>query len=444
MKRFIYLAAIAVVVSASSCSESEEVIRPPKARMDGSLGIHTGVIQTNTRAVIEGTNITYDAANYATDAKGLGIVTLNNDGTALYTPYNSGTQADEYEQGKPVWFMGSADGKSWKAISAKGTSFADATAKPYYLTETVGTLYAYYPYTASFEGTTKDNVAIAAPIAKTGTIDFTGVVSNADMVWDNGQSKWVSNSAGANRNSTKLVGDLAETDYLYFYSDPTTPARYINNGRANLDEPGGNMDAVNPGNEIDLSMQHAMSMLSFRVYNDGTMDGQGVLSKIVIKNADGKQLLKTGGTPKMKLADGVITGLNNETNLADETITRTITGYTIPREVKAGETQDETHFIASGSGSTQVTGSRVARKLSMIVYPIELAPGASDEDSRLIVTFTIDGTDYEVFLPLQETSAWEQGKNYLYTVCASRSALTVRAVSVTEWDTVPVNEEIKI
>lgn len=420
MKPIKSLAALAALLTVVSCSENETIPGPDVDPAGGvALGVTTGVLSTNTKAVVEGETITYTAADYTAAAKGLGIVIVKKDDSGLYTPNNS----TEYGEGVPVWFMGDAVGKGWKAISALGSTFADAPAKPYYLTEEVGMVYAYYPYTKTFTGTKSADLEITCPIQKTATITIdASTVNNADMTWDSGTNKWVSNTV-AKGTSGRLIANADETDYLYF--DGTE--RYVNNGRAALTEPAGNGDATNPGYTITLNMAHALSMVSFRIYNDGTLDGDGKFTKFEIKNATGKTVLQTEGSAKMKLANGTISGLS--AGGTQDAVSRTITGYTIPKEVKAGETEDADHYIVQGTGTAAVTGAKVCRKVSALAYPV-----ATIGDGDLIAILTIDGKEYTVNIP-SDAGAWAAGSNYLYTVRASRRALDITEVTVTAWAT---------
>lgn len=413
------LAALAALLTVASCSENETIPGPDTDVTGGvALGVTTGVLNTHTRAVVEGAAITYTESDYATAAKGVGIAILNADGTDQYEANN----IVEYAKGTPVWFMGDAQGKNWKAISALGATFAGATAKPYYLTESVGTVYAYYPYTATVTGSKKEDLSIGCSIQKTAVVTINGgTVNNADMTWDTGTSKWVSNTA-AKGTSGRVIANADETDYLFF--DGTE--RYVNNGRAALTEPAGNGDATNPGYTITLNMAHALTMVSFRVYNDGTLDGAGLFTKFEIKNASGKTALQTTGSAAMKLTDGTITGLN--AGSASDAISRTIAGYTIPKEIKSGD-EDADHYIVQGTGTSAVTGAKVCRKVSALLYPV-----AAIQEGDLLAVLTIDGKEYTVNIPA-DAGSWAAGSNYLYTVRASRRALDITEVTVTPWAT---------
>lgn len=420
MKQMKFLAAFAALLTIASCSENETIPGPDVDPTGGvALGVTTGVLNTHSKAVVEGAAILYTEGDYKTAAKGLGVTILNSDGTDQYEANNN----TEYTKGTPVWFMGDALGKSWKAISAIGETFAGATVKPYYLTENVGTVYAYYPYTATVTGSTKEALAISSPIQKTASIAIIGsTVNNADMTWDTGTSKWVSNTA-AKGTAGRVIANADETDYLFF--DGTE--RYVNNGRAALTEPAGNGDATNPGYSISLNMAHALTMVSFRIYNDGTLDGAGLFTKFEIKNATGKTSLQTTGTAVMKLADGAISGLS--AGSASDAISRTITGYTIPKEIKTGGTEDADHYIVQGTGTTAITGAKVCKKVSALIYPV-----AAIQEGDLLAVLTIDGKEYTVNIPA-DAGSWAAGSNYLYTIRASRRALDITEVTVTPWAT---------
>ena len=166
-------------------------------------------------------------------------------------------------------------------------------------------------------------------------------------------------------------------------------------------------------------------MVSFRLYNDGTLPGAGSLTKIELKNAETKTLIKTTEGATMKLADGTIAGLSDNTS---DVLTRTVSSYTIPKEIKAGETLSANTYIVSGT----VTGPKVARKISILTYPLT---NISDKDIEVV--FTIDNQTYTVSLPVTDVWAWQAGTNYVYTVCASQRKLEVTSVSVAEWNEEP-------
>lgn len=374
-----------------------------------TLGISTGV-KASTKAIVEGMMLSYKAADYVTQP-GLGIVMLNSDGSGFY----GAKPADQTLEKNHIWFMGDQNGENWKSISALGSSFGGATTKGFTLLDAVGTVYAYYPKAADekLSGETVDDLALTVPLQTAGTITFDDKVTNADMKFSGSWSK----------NSTALIKAIIshpdETDYLYAYNTE----RYVNSGRAGTGEPQGNGDDTNPGREIALTMNHALSMVSFRVYNDGSLTGDGLLTKVKIRNVETKTAFMAGVTSTMSLNTGVITPVSSK-----DSVVRTIVNYTIPCQIASGETETMFKFIPAGTGTSAVTGPKVARKMSMLVYPIDEIP-----EGELEVVFTIDGKEYPVTLPNTDVSSWVAGENQLYTVCASERKLTITSVEVTEW-----------
>ena len=107
------------------------------------------------------------------------------------------------------------------------------------------------------------------------------------------------------------------------------------------------------------------------------------------------------------------------------TYTRDIANYTLP---KATADTDQARATAKNS----------AKKASILVLP----EGTADK-SNVEATLTIDNQDYKVALP-GSNSAWEAGKNYLYTVKLSGSELVISSVTVTEWTTVASDASLDI
>lgn len=424
MKKLLTLAAVsaAAMLTATSCSEKEtDEILTPGSDNAVALGIDMGVQATATKAVVEGKKITY--VDYDTEARGLGIVVLNAAGTALYAPDNT---ADYPTGNTTVWFMSDNRGENWKAISALGGSFAAATAKPYFLTENVGRVYAYYPRSASFDGTTESALKVDCSVEETGNIDAS-IVNNADVIRNTAGTAWVSNTS-ASGTSKRLIAAPTETDYLYFsgLAEDGTLARYVNNGRngAPATEDNWNTNTTNPGYQISMQMEHAMTMVSFRVYNDGTMTGENLeLTRIELKNTAGGTVLQTSGTPKMALSNGSIDGLNG---LTADAVARVISNYILPKQVQAGTAEDATHFIES-TGSPRVNGKTVSKKVGMLTYPI-----ATIEEGDLEAELTIGGDIFTARIP---AGTWPAGTNTIYTIKASRRALEIISVDVTEWAT---------
>lgn len=398
MKQLVSLTALAVMLSATGCTQQEVFTGDDGNDEPAVLGISTGVLTAETKSVVGGDMITYAKVNYASDALGMGVVVLNADGNGAYSGGEISTDH--------LWFMGDDKGENWKSISAKGENFVSATAAPYTLSDAVGTVYAYYPKTSTVSGTSASTLTILAPLQKTGTITLSDDVTNADLRFDG--TSWVANASASKK---KIICASTETDYLYANNSD----RKVSNGRV----------ADSPDRSIDLSMAHALTMVSFRLYNDGTLPGAGNPTKIELKNADAKTLIKTTEGATMKLTDGTIAGLSDNTS---DALTRTISGYTISKEIKAGGTQSANTYIVSGT----VTGPKVARKISILTYPL-----TNISDKEIEVVFTIDNQAYTVSLPVTDVWAWQAGTNYVYTVCASQRKLEVTSVSVAEWNEEP-------
>lgn len=418
MKNLISMAAITAMLAVAGCSETETDLPSVKGEEEGTaLRVTTGV-KTNTKAIVEGTAITYDDAKYTTAAKGVGLALLNAAGDALYEAEN----VDVYEAGMNVWFQGDAKGEKWKAISALGTSFTDAPEKPYFLTENVAQVYAWYPCSSSalnvFEGTAAADLKVPVSVlTEDKTIDA-APINNATVIWDatlNGNAGgWKSNTEGA---PAKMIAAAEEVDYLWF--NPYA-GRYTNNGRGAGEVTGDNSDATNPGPAISISMDHALAMISFRVYNDGTFEGDGQLVKIVLKNVGEGKVLLTGTGAKMKLADGTISGFTDNVN----TITRTVSNYTLPKQILTG-TESATSFIEDLVNTPNISGKTVSKKVSLLVCPI-----ADIKDNELVAELTVGTNTYQAKIP---AGVWTAGFNTVYTVRASRKTLEVITVTVTEW-----------
>ena len=398
MKQLLSLAALAAMLSVTGCTQQEVFTGDDGKDEPAVLGISTGVLTAETKSVVGGDLITYAKADYASEALGIGVVVLNAEG--------NGTYSGEAISTDHVWFMGNDKGDEWKSISDKGESFAAAVAAPYTLKDETGTVYAYYPKANAVTGTTSSTLTIPAPIKKTGTITIDASVTNADLMFNSVDNSWVSNIPSANKK--KIICAPDEVDYLYANNSD----RKVSSGRT----------GSSPDRSIDLSMAHALAMVSFRLYNDGTLSGAGALTKIELKNASGKKLIKTTDAAAMNLATGKIADLTE--NTSDNQV-RTISGYTIPKEIKEGTPTADTYIVSAPT----VTGPKVARKISLLTYPI-----ASFTGDDIEVVFTIDAQDYPVKIPVSEVAAWTAGNNTVYTVCASQRKLEITSVSVAEWN----------
>ena len=313
MKKVMTMGAMALLTMVS-CSDSEtEILTQPGGDGDQvALGVTPNLkvaagTKTGTKAVVDGEAITYAVGSYSSAdlAPGLGVLVTNNDATGWYSP-------DAPSSGHHVWYMGDAAGANWKSIQTKGATFVATTESPYYLTSTVGRVYAYYPYDATATAglatiTGEADIKIPVTILASGQIDAT--VNNAKKYWNG--TAWT-NALAANKVNLSLT---TEKDYLYF--DPGTAGRYVNNGRTagqapvRPDADADNTNAVNPGYKINLAMKHGLSMVSFRVYDSGSLSSNDVnLTKIQIRN---KNVASASpfkmGNGFMSLVDGAITNV---------------------------------------------------------------------------------------------------------------------------------------
>ena len=415
-------AMLIALVTAVSCTETETGIDPEPDGDGGqvALGINPNLkvdagLKSTTKAVVSGEAITY--TDYST-APGLGVVVTN---SAVNDWYSPDASSSGYT-GPHVWYMGDADGKNWISIKSKGSSYDSKNEKPYYLKETIGKVYAYYPYDENaLSGlssgiSSESDLKIPVTVITSGEIDASA--NNANKIWN--APSW-----SANRNKGISLSLATEKDYLYF--DGTEGGRNVNNGRAQGQTPfdpesgPNNTDANNPGYLINLAMNHAMAMVSFRVYDGGNLSDNDVnFTKFEIKNHQNSSNLFKTGTGKMALADGTIS--DNSTTGA---LSRTIKNYVLMKQIKEGDQSDKA-FIEDRT----TTGQAVSKKVSAIVYPIA---GFGENEIDVVITLQEGdnpSVDYTVTLPAHE---WIAGSNCIYTFSAGRNKLTVMDVTVTDW-----------
>lgn len=166
--------------------------------------------------------------------------------------------------------------------------------------------------------------------------------------------------------------------------------------------------------QVSLKMKHALAMVSFRIYNDGTYAGPGKLTKIVLKNSSGTALSK-GTTPTMAIKDGAIVPNAEQ----EATYTRFI-----------GDGANSYVLKKQGSAGFSVTDAAkdASSKFSILVLPHN---GAKN---TMKVEFTIDGAVYDVPLATKAVKVnWSAGSNNLYTAVLSGKELTLSSVTVEAW-----------
>lgn len=431
MKKSMTMGAMAIaLLTAVGCSETETDLIIDSGDGDQvALGITPNLkvdagTKASTKSVVSGEALTYDISKYGEVdyAPGLGVLITNKDANGWYTPDGS-----EYT-GHHVWYMGTDKGAGWISIKEKKSTFADTKEVPYYLSKTIGKVYAYYPYNADITTSlssihSESDLKIPVTVLTVGEIDATK--NNAKKYWNDGS--WATTAKGDLVNLSLTT----EKDYLYF--DGKEGGRYVNNGRADGQTPvtpdaePNNKNQDNPGYKINLDMHHAMSMVSFRVYDGGNLSSSDVkFTKFEIKNNEtsGKNPFKVG-EGSMSLVDGAITGPSTTTGMA-----RTITNYILMRQVDPTTgTEGEHAFKSTGTSTTSVNGKSVSKTVSAIVYPTTFGDGEID----VVVTLQ-EGVNTPVEYPVTLTAnEWAANNNYIYTLSAGRNKLTVMDVSVEAW-----------
>ena len=288
-----------------------------------------------------------------------------------------------------------------------------------YLSAEEATIYAHYPAyqpgsNGEFQssGTALKATNSSSEYTESSTINisvFPGKSGDANAKIDFNPTD---NSDGNSSGSAKILAASGEVDYMYADQSTAVKASY-------------KKDDTNKTGKVTLAMKHALAMVSFRVYADHTYKNTGAFSKLVLANKSGdtKNVLNNGGTtPAMKIKDGTITAGSSP---AAVTYTRDIVNYTLSK-------------AASSDASAATTAKNNARKASILVLP-----ESTVDKSTVEATLTIDNQDYKVVLP-GSNSAWEAGKNYLYTVKLSGSELVISSVTVTQWTTVASSTDLDI
>lgn len=279
------------------------------------------------------------------------------------TEFPNGTSIGVYATGADYT---DAKSNNYAVYTSSSGAWSSSAANKIFLTNAAAKIHAYYP------STTKYDASFTIPVTLVETADITAKDNAA--------------------KGTPIAAAATEVDGMH-----ATPVGSVTN-KANKN--------------VKLDMNHALSMVTFRVYKAADYKGTGSLTKIVMKdiNTTGTTLSK-GTSPKMNITTGVIT----PGDAADATFTRNITdGYTL---------------VNTADGS---------KRFSILVLPISTSIG----NNNIQATFTIDGADYDVSLtpPSENGGAWLAGKNYLYTVKLSGTELTISSVNIAQWQGVAGGE----
>lgn len=308
-----------------------------------------------------------------------------------------------------------AKGNNYAIYKQSGGSWNASGSDEIYLTSEPATVYAYYPAYKPGENqkyAETDALKLTGDASATSTIPLTvykggagtesdytiTAINNADKVYDSG---WQDNTA----NMNKIASAPGEVDYMWATSNPTT----VDNGKG-----------TNPKNKnAALTMNHALALISFRVYNDGTYKYNSALTQIKLENVATGTTLSDANGHQMNIADGKISAGTAKA----ATYTRKVSGYTMIQV---------TGVNGATTASTDDAAASASNKLSMLVLPA--ATVAADQ---VKATFTIDGVDYSVNLTAPDTAkSWLQGKNYIYNVKLGGQGLTIGTITVTDWSPV--------
>lgn len=400
---------------------------PPANQPDAiELGVTAGVTLTKS-AVTANTGLTGGIAVYA----GLqGSATTPN-----VDPYTS-TLKNNY-----AIYTGSTG--AWTNAS---------TTDKIYLTSQTATIFAHYPaYKPTASGDDKGALVTSAgtalkasetsnKISAASTVDVSvfpgksgGIntnnyldpsTSNAELVWNTSNNTW-EDKKDANKNV--IISAPGEVDYMWGSETSTAKQPVTSNGKA-----AGNSSH---NGSVALKMNHALAMVSFRIYNDGTYKNAGMLTKIQLRNKASNADLNNGGTtPTMKISDGTIT---DGTSPAAVTYTRFIdtdgsgtpSGYTL---VKIGSADAAGEVSSTITGTT--TGGKAEAAAASTKFSIMVLPVSGKASQNVEAVFTIDGADYPVALGNSSSDlTWAKGNNYLYTAKLSGKELSITSVTVAEW-----------
>lgn len=300
--------------------------------------------------------------------------------------------------------------------SAWGNSATDKI----YLSAEEATIYAHYPAyqpgsNGEFQssGTALKATNSSGEYTESSTINISVFPGSTGSVNAKIDFQSTDNSDSQTSTKDKILAASGEVDYMYADQGSTGVKASYKNGD------------TNKTGKVTLAMKHALAMVSFRVYADHTYKNTGAFSKLVLANKSGdtKNVLNNGGTtPAMKIKDGTITLGSSP---AAVTYTRDIANYTLSK-------------ATADTDQVRATAKNNAKKASILVLPENTA-----DKSTVEATLTIDNQDYKVALP-GSGSAWEAGKNYLYTVKLSGSELVISSVTVTEWTTVASSTDLDI
>lgn len=307
--------------------------------------------------------------------------------------------------------------------STTGTAGWKSGDKKIYLTSEVAKIYAYYP--AYQPGTNQELATTTALVLSdntatdNSTIPVTVFLGETDDAHRDYPSTLIDNSETTNTNKAKINSAKGEIDYMWA-DQGSSETNWITASNTKKET---SIDA-----SVDLTMKHALTLVSFRIYNDGTYKNKGVLSKIQLKDVPNQKVSgNSNPLATMNIDKGTLA--NNSSLTTGSYIREFATGatYTLKKKGDSGLSDDN---AAKGA----------SYRFSILALPI-----TNQALNNTKAIFTIDGADYEVALADNATGAtWEQGKENIYTVKLSGKELSIGTVTVADWGTGTGNDDLKV
>lgn len=307
--------------------------------------------------------------------------------------------------------------------STTGTAGWKSGDKKIYLTSEVAKIYAYYP--AYQPGTNQELATTTALVLSdntatdNSTIPVTVFLGETDDAHRDYPSTLIDNSETTNTNKAKINSAKGEIDYMWA-DQGSSETNWITASNTKKET---SIDA-----SVDLTMKHALTLVSFRIYNDGTYNNKGVLSKIQLKDVPNQKVSgNSNPLATMNIDKGTLA--NNSSLTTGSYIREFATGatYTLKKKGDSGLSDDN---AAKGA----------SYRFSILALPI-----TNQALNNTKAIFTIDGADYEVALADNATGVtWEQGKENIYTVKLSGKELSIGTVTVADWGTGTGNDDLKV
>ena len=307
--------------------------------------------------------------------------------------------------------------------STTGTAGWKSGDKKIYLTSEVAKIYAYYP--AYQPGTNQELATTTALVLSdntatdNSTIPVTVFLGETDDAHRDYPSTLIDNSETTNTNKAKINSAKGEIDYMWA-DQGSSETNWITASNTKKET---SIDA-----SVDLTMKHALTLVSFRIYNDGTYKNKGVLSKIQLKDVPNQKVSgNSNPLATMNIDKGTLA--NNSSLTTGSYIREFATGatYTLKKKGDSGLSDDN---AAKGA----------SYRFSILALPI-----TNQALNNTKAIFTIDRADYEVALADNATGVtWEQGKENIYTVKLSGKELSIGTVTVAAWGTVTGNDDLKV